>query len=239
MKTLQGIKTWLPIFSGFYNTIWDNDGSIENEIYSINQDRKQGKIDYDNLKIDHKQYTEDISREVCNQIENVLHDYIEKIEFENLQSPKQYNYINDSIDCTITPKIENIQKFIYENKGKFSLYLKNKYTSCDGFISHYNNDFLSWENDTNNFTTFENSHFLGSILQFIAEILNIQEIDIYYNMEIYISSYIENYDQCLNAPVCNKCNKFIENIDILNDISKYKDIVKKYPSNILCNDCIE
>ena len=239
MKKLKGIKTWLPIFSGFYNTIWEFD--YHYVIDYINESKKQGKIEYDNLEIDNEQYEEDISKAFCSQIENVLHDYIEKVEFEKLQYPKQYNYINNSIDCIITPKIENIKKFIYENKDVFCKYLKNKYTSYDGFISGYNNDFLSWENDTNNFTTFENSHVLGSILQFIAEVLNIQELDIYDNITDFISylEYIENYDQCLNAPVCNKCNKFIENINILNDISKYKGIVKKYPSYILCDECLE
>jgi len=235
--TKQNIKSWLPIFSGFYNTIWEFDHNYVLEY--INEDR-QREIDFDNLKIDYRQYENDISREFCDQIKSVLYDYIEKVEFEKLQSPKEYNYINDSIDIIITPNIDNIQKFIYENKEEFCQYLKDRYTGYDGYIPFYENDFETWRDDTKDFSDFScNGHYLGSILQFIAEILDIQELNIYYDMELNYLEYIENLDQCLNTPVCNKCNKFIDDIGILQDIGKYKDIMKKYPSYILCLECLE
>lgn len=235
-STDQKINTWLPIFSGFYNTIWEFDDRYVLEY--INESR-ENPIEYDNLEIDNTKYEHDISIKLCELFKDVLSDYIEEIEFEDIQSPKEYNYVNDSINCVITPKIDNIQKFIYKNKDVFCQYLKENYTSYDGFISAYENDFLSWESNTNNFTTFENSHSFGSILQFISEVLEIEEINMYYNIELDYLDYIDNLEKCLNSPICNKCNKFIEDKNILQDIQKYKDITKKYPSYILCIECLD
>lgn len=234
---IKSINTWLPVFSGFYNTIWE---FSENYVLEYINEEREGDIDLGNLDIDYTQFENDIAIEFVNEIKSLLCDYIENIEFEKLVYPKEYNFKNDSINISIIPKSENISKFIYENKEKFCLYLKNTYTGCDGYIPYYSNDFGVWENDTLNFSNFTcNTHYLGSILQFISEVLNINEIDIYYNIELNYMEYINNYEKCLHSPICNKCNKFIENINILQDIEKYKDITKKYPSYILCDECIE
>lgn len=241
MKTLQKIETWLPIFSGFYNTIWEYD--YRQAIDDINQERESKnlcKIEYDNLKIDYSNYEFEIVLQLIEIIKNELSDYIENIEFQSIQSPKYYNFKNDSVDILVIPKIENIKKFIYDNKEKFKEYLKNKYTGCDGYIPYYSNSFDDWENNTNNFTNWDvNGHYLGSILQFIAEILEIKEINLYYNIEIDTLAYIENLKELFTMPICNQCNKIIKDIDILKDIEKYKKIMGKYPSKILCNECIE
>ena len=42
-KTLnKKIDTWLPVFSGFYNTIWEFD--YDNVLYNINEDRQELKL---------------------------------------------------------------------------------------------------------------------------------------------------------------------------------------------------
>jgi len=55
MQTLQKIETYLPIFSGFYNTIWQYDD--ESAIYFINQEREEknlNNITWEHLEIDYK-----------------------------------------------------------------------------------------------------------------------------------------------------------------------------------------
>ena len=241
MQTLQKIETYLPIFSGFYNTIWQYDD--ESAIYFINQEREEknlNNITWEHLEIDYPQYEEDIVKGLCDIIQDKLSDYVEKIELQKIQSPKEYNFKNDSVDVIIIPKIENIQKFIYDNKKKFKEYLKNRYTSYDGFISHYDNDMESWEADTNNFTNWDvNGHYLGSILDFISNMLEIKEIDLYYDVEIDNLGYITNLDDILSCFTCNKCNEIIKDDNIINSINKYKDIMKKYPNKILCSECLE
>lgn len=241
VKEKQNVKTFLPAFSGFYNTIWEfkDDDVLDN----INCHRKENNlpaIEWDNMIINYENYENDVGRSLCENIKNVLCEYIENIEFENIYSPKTYNFSNDVINCIITPNIENIQNFIYNHKVEFKAYLKNKYTSCDGFLSYYSNQFENWGIDTEKFSKF-NSHSLGSILQFIFNMQNIDPLDVYYDVmeNIYEYDYIENINQCDNAVICDTCKKFIENDNILNDIEKYKRIVNKNPSKVLCYECLE
>ena len=176
-------------------------------------------------------------------IKDELSDYIEGIEFEDIYYPKQYNFTNNSIDCIVIPNIEKIKNFIYENKEAFCEYLKERYTGYDGFIPSYSNEFETWEAETKNFTNFSiNGHCLGSILDFIALKLEIEEINLYYNIKdgcFDELEYIENLDIILSMPICSKCDKMIENTDIMESIEKYKKVMGKNPSTIHCKECLE
>lgn len=192
------IETFLPIFPGFYNTIFEFDD--DNILYSINQDRQDSglsEVNWDSLDIDYKQYESDSILELCNIIASELKDYVYNIELQKINNPKEYNYYNDSADVIIEPKPEAIQAFIYANKEKFTEYLKQRYTSYDGFISHYDNNLESWEADTNRFLDYSiDGHRLGAILEFIALVLNIDQENIYYQLQDVISeyNYINNID---------------------------------------------
>ena len=104
------IKTYLPIFSGFYNTIWEFDYNY------INEDILQQRIEkglYSDLNIeidiDNQSYENDIASLLCDVIKENLSDYINDIKFENVYNPSRYNFSNDSINCIINPNIENIK----------------------------------------------------------------------------------------------------------------------------------
>jgi hypothetical protein len=236
---MESVKTYLPIFEGFYNTIWSF--NYDNLIYSINQERKEKNlepIEFDNLNIDYKQYEIDIAKKYCEVLTDILSDYIENIEFENIYYPKTYNFSSDSVNVKITPKIANITSFIYSHKEKFSDYLKNKYTSCSGFISHYSNNFQDWETDTVGFTDFNiDGHRLGSVLEFIFSIVSNTE-NIYCDVKEnnYEDNYLINANDCYNTPICEECKKFIEDDDILKDIKKYFDVMGFNPSKVYCKE---
>ena len=238
-------QSYLPIFDGFYNTVFSYQYDVVlNYINDIRLDKYLHSILYiDNVKINYDQYEKDLAIQLCNILENKLQKFVGKIIFEDIYYPKQYNYSNDSINCKYLlseKNIVNIQNLINEHKKEFSQYLKENYTSCDGFISHFDNTFETWQDDTNNFTDFSiNDHYLGSILHFIAYILDINIYVLYNNIDIDEMGYIENIDQCLNTPICSNCNKFIEDQNILNKFKQYFEVMKKYHSDILCIDCLE
>ena len=194
-------KTFLPVFNGFYNTIFEFDYSgVE---YQIKEDRQEKGLlsDFDDLKIDNEKYENDIVTSFCHVLKSELSDYIFDIELENIVNPKAYNFSNDSANVTIKYDAEKIRDFIYSHKGSFELFLKSRYTSCDGFISHYSNDFETWEKETNNFNDLSiNGHFLGAILEFIARIEKISEENIAMTVleNIYTSEYVLNYDALVN-----------------------------------------
>ena len=237
----QSISTFLPIFNGFYNTIFDSTSQIDNEVYSINQERKDrglSQIDYEALRFDNSNYEIAVSKELCKILESELSDYVTKIAYESLKKPKTYNFSNDSIDVIIEPKVKAIKSFIYANIEDYKTYLKKRYTSYDGFYSWYNNNFDSWKTDTNDFTNFsKNEHILGSILEFIAIKEGITEYTLYENLEVYVTEFIENYQSLLDLPSCNKCNNIIEDKEVLKAKDKYFKIMNKN-CTCLCTDCL-
>lgn len=180
------IKTFLPVFNGFYGSYWEDYLTSEGEAEHYNF-----KPDFDfEQYIDYKKYFNELSRQFCHILSNELKEFVYNIEFEELRSPKEYNFTNDSINCTIKPNVSAIKSYILANKSKYAEYLKSKFTSCSGFISFYPNNFKGWVELTKNFTDFENPFYLGSVLDFIAENEGINE-DVFIDgvIDIHISEF--------------------------------------------------
>jgi hypothetical protein len=199
MKT---IKTYLPIFSGFYNTIFEANGEDE-EIDNINSERKLKNlppIDYDDCNFDYNEYCRDVSIQCTNYIEKELKElnFISSIQFEALKSPKEYNFANDSINIEIElseDNIKEIKKFLYNNLDEYKQYLINNYTSYSGFSSSYPNTLQGWQEITKDFNDYtENGHYLGSILEFICQINDINSDTMYDSLsDIYL--FCTNYSE--------------------------------------------
>ena len=165
MKT---IKTYLPVFTGFY-------GSHFLEPYMDEEDEGNG-IDWEN-------YLKALSKSFCDIIEDELSDFVSMIKFEELISPRFYNYTNDSINCEIDVNVDKVNNYLKENTLQFTEYLKENYTSYDGFISSYStdiNDWVDWSDD---------KHMAGSVLQFICENEGITE-DCLYDTEVSYYEYM-------------------------------------------------
>ena len=81
-------------------------------------------------------------------------DYVEcikrqtglQVTYESLESPKYYNFSSDIIYAHISP--EEVQR-IYDETDKAALadYIKERFTSRDGFISFYSPDLSEWSKD--------------------------------------------------------------------------------------------
>lgn len=200
MKTIKTIKTYLPVFPGFYNTIFEADET--SEIENINQERSlKGlpDINYDDCNFDYKTYQTEVCEQACNYVELRLKelDLIHSINMEEIISPREYNFYNDSINIEVNllkKHVKNIKKYINNNLDAYKQYLKERYTSCSGFSSSYPNYFEGWQQLTDNFTNLEsNGHYLGSILQFICDCEGISQYSIYEHVEVYI--YASNYNE--------------------------------------------
>ncbi len=180
------IKTYLPVFPGFYGTLFEGDiesfSDGENDYIKEDYffDAEKNKDFYIGDFIKNREYEARVGKLACDFIEKELSEYTEKIEFESIDSPKEYNFSNDSINCTVTPKIEAIKSFIYENKEKYEQFLIDNFKSRSGFMSFFAYDFESWKEYTKDFTDYsEKGVYLGSILQFICEQLEIEDINMY------------------------------------------------------------
>jgi len=238
-------ETFVPVFSGFYGTVWEHDlqmeistlkESLENFLSSktkkvniIDLNNQESDLIYDNF--DYNAYREYIAKTFCDELISYI-PFIQKIKFQKIQSPKEYNFVNDSIDCEITLKsLKAFQNYLYENKEKLDKYLHLEYTSCDGFISSYPNNFDEWESDTENFTNLK-FHYLGSLLDFYvwneyrSDCIDLETL-IYENMyeNIYMNEFI-NLENIAKTVMENEDESFeftIKYIDVNQLELEFKD----------------
>jgi len=135
------MKTKIP-FQGFYNSVHDMyiDDALESAYSDDHGNVDQEKFDDAFSKIDFKAvhekyaktYTEEFSKEF-----NI------KLKFSSLWSPKYYNYETDEIICEI--ELSEVERIFNETNDKnLRESIRDKFTSCSGFISHYKNDLDLW-----------------------------------------------------------------------------------------------
>tara|TARA_R100000781_G_C4079356_1_gene127180 strand:- start:1721 stop:2305 length:585 start_codon:yes stop_codon:yes gene_type:complete len=191
------IDTYLPIFKGFYQSIYEPNNLEELQFEDINEIRENNNkkpISFDNIDFDYNKYYIDVSKQLCDVIQDELSDYINVIRYKNINSPKYYNYSNDFIECEIEPKKDNILNYIKSNYNDWKKYLKDNYTSYDGFISNYDNNPKS--EDWNDYNIINSKHQLYAVLNFISENEGINELDIYdWLVDLWID--VKNYDELI------------------------------------------
>ncbi len=145
----------------------------ELEIENINDTRRAKglqEIEYDKIEWDYDGYCLEVSR-MCTsfiikdlQVLGVIRSGV----FQELKSPREYNFYNDSINVkfTLTPaNVAKIKDYLKEHEEAFTKYLEDRYTSYDGFISRHSNNLEDWTVDI--METLTHKHRVGAVLQFI------------------------------------------------------------------------
>jgi len=153
------IKSFLPIFGGFYNSIFDN----------VDTDCEEGNED-NSKEWDYKEYYNRIAREMTEFIKGELKPYGIDVKFDALISPREYNFGNDSINVTYTTDLVGIGKihdYILDNESAFSKYLIDNYTGYDGFIPSHSTNVNEWLSILNQDNSELLEHKFGAILHFI------------------------------------------------------------------------
>jgi hypothetical protein len=170
-------STFLPLFTGFYESIWDNqDFDGEDEYFDLPEDKTFDEF------VDWAAYHERIAKEMCSALEGDLCEFVSSIEFERISSPKYYNFETDAIYCEITFDETLVDAYLTEHKDKFAEFLVERYTSRDGFVSFFSTDVEPW---MDGYKT--DSHMLGSVLEFICKNEEIEEP--YDLADCYISNF--------------------------------------------------
>ena len=171
------IKTFLPQFTGFYSTLFED--IIDSEEENIFEENESYTTD--NVEFDYKTFKDDISKQCVGVFEDAfnrdMHTKL-SVSFESLFSPKFYNFENDSINVSISLSQNDFNAIISaikENKTEISEQLKEKYSSRDGFSSFHSTDLDEWIEDLT--LEFENeedcSHKWGAILEILCDVLDI------------------------------------------------------------------
>lgn len=130
------MKTTIP-FQGFYYSV--HDGIFDHAIELLSENSKDDYstfTDWDEVRLGYaKKYLTAFSE--FTGIE---------VTFDILESPKYYNYKTDRIHADISE--EEVER-IYNETGTETLkkVIKENFTSCSGFISHYPNTLDRWPTD--------------------------------------------------------------------------------------------
>ena len=177
------VQTFLPVFNGFYNTLFEDliDNATDNVIEYHNE-QNESDLNYDNFDFDYASIQNEICKDAVSKIEEKLNEIGINctINFENLVSPKEYNFSNDSINIEINfKKFSRVIEILEQNYDSFSKYIKDNYTSRDGFISNYSNYSSDWMEDLKNDAENE-THKVGAVLEFI-----LQEVEEYKPENLY------------------------------------------------------
>jgi hypothetical protein len=180
------VETWLPIFSGFYGTIWDGEHDAEFALEDINQKREENGLaplsDDVEIEWDYEGYYNAVAEGIAESVGDALVEggYIKGYEFQKLNSPREYNFANDSIHVAFTLDTKHkatITNYLKAHKDAFSTYLQ-RYQSGPGFISHHSPDVDMWMIDLDE--VLAHQHKLGAVLDFILRNENAEmEGDIY------------------------------------------------------------
>jgi hypothetical protein len=154
------IESFLPIFNGFYGTNFECDC----EDYYIDDDKT-----YDDYKWDYAEYHQRVAKAVTKAVAYELKPLGIETEFDNLYSPKYYNFSNDSINVTYTLQKDSFKKLVdycKENLDEFEGYLKDHFKSYDGFMSFFNYDSETWFNEYLDINHNKIATIFGSALDF-------------------------------------------------------------------------
>lgn len=158
-------KTYLPLFSGFYGSVWDDvDFYGEDEYYQL-----PDGMYFDDM-VDWETYHDAIARKMCEFVEEELRPFVSKVTFEEVVSPRFYNFSNDSINVEISFDVKAIQNYLLANFAMFDAYISDRYTSRDGFISYYSDNAFEWLEDWSN-----DKHMVGAVLDFILRNEDVEE----------------------------------------------------------------
>ena len=181
---MKKIESYLPLFDGFYNTHFEYNNE-DDDIQWYNETHGTDLF-YEDFDWNYTERQQRISKQVCSIVESLLSDEILKfrlgnsdflydlgkitINFQKLVSPKFYNFTNDSIYCeyVISQKeYDKIIDYIKVNWSNFEEYIKDRYTSRDGFISSHSNNAEVWMNNIKSESHLE--HNFGAVLEFILQ----------------------------------------------------------------------
>jgi hypothetical protein len=128
-------KVQLHFFSGFYESL--HAGVFDSEEEQIMED-------YPGKKYEDFRFTTNYI-EYCKKYVSAISSEIGiDLEFQEMWSPREYNFMTDKITCWIKPKdVKKIAEALDSDAMK--KIIKQRFTSRDGFISFYSNNLEDWK----------------------------------------------------------------------------------------------
>lgn len=234
-----------PIISvGMYYTAIDPSEIFDN--YSIDEDLENGEINYSSEffwdNFDNVKYVKSIERIARNFLdgEHEVDGIKVTIECGEIYSPKYYNFETDQIVLNVDFDKGKVMRYAHEKNEEFNEFLKENYSSRDGFISFTANNYNDWLDDFKS----DDDRSIGAVLTFLfrdeemqnrfyddcyselfySEFIDTTELDeVYKQVEDYVRDNYPNLDM-------DVCPVEHDDIDVM---SIYKGLINKIESNTL------
>ena len=138
-KTMTYTNWSTAVFPGFYESDLYNSDTI----YNINDSLDEGEPAMDFTENGYTEYCDSVARQAAESLADAL-DQDEKIikasRFKKLWSPRFYNFDTDRIECELDIDWDALVEWVKDESYAFSAYLKNNFTSYDGFVSFVPNN---------------------------------------------------------------------------------------------------
>lgn len=240
--TTTKFETFLPLFTGFYETNFEADESNEFEYVSdMREEKGLNTITFDQFEFDYKGYYLEISKKCTSFLSDELKKlgFVTCINFQSLHSPKEYNFSNDSINVKIElskKNIKTINAFLKANISEFEDFLTENYTSYSGFISFHSTNPKEW---LPNEWIEKPKHKLGAILGFICTMNEITEDDLLTACEG-IRIEASNYEDLTEKEFCPLCKSFVTTDNFTGNCCKdCEETQKANVEIIVCSHCNE
>ena len=227
MKILINSNLFPIISVGMYSSSLDPD--IIFDAYCIEQDFEDHYINYDSeyfndnfMMPEYELAIQNLAKEFFDdtllEVENVKID----VKAGTIYSPKYYNFATDNIDLTVKFNKTKVKNYAKKYTKEFSVFLKENYTSYDGFMSFTANNYDQWLKDFND----NEDQSIGAVLSFIFkdEIKDTQQFFIEYCYEnLFSGEFVntESIDEEVEV-IENYVNDKYSDLDIDN-ISKIYD----------------
>lgn len=179
--TDKTFETVCPYFPGFYDTFLDSDDDYAYSYFQEDYPDKDVSDIWDYF--DFKEYANQVGERYVSLLnfelqkqKNILNKF--KIEFEEIVSPREYNFETDRAYIKLTlidyeNSKQEIIDFLNQAKDDFSEWCNDNYTSYDGFLSFipnyfegFMNRFINPEDDK------EEALYMKEVLAFLIQYLS-------------------------------------------------------------------
>ena len=214
--TTEKIPTWLPVFPGFYNTIFEAQFDQELEYLKEKEELPDSAHEGDLLYgWDNGGYERAVVACICEHIPSYFPKEagILACTFENVVSPKEYNFVNDSANVTFEIDMALFAPWLREYlktwAKEWAECIRKHYRSSDGFCSFYSDDVEDWnaavemmlkgeepepDRGIYNRDSIDSQHLLGRVLEFYLENEDEEpDMRMYYDVSdhVYVSEFID------------------------------------------------
>lgn len=157
------------------------DDDFENDFSEYNADQFWDNFDFDKYKTKIQELAADF-------LTYEIDDNEIKIEAGELYSPKYYNFDTDNIELTVEFNKVKILNNVFKDVNTFDTFLRENYSSYDGFCSFTANNFEEWYIDYKD----EKETAIGALLTYLFKDTDYKEsfnLYVYENIGFYSDYY--------------------------------------------------